>query len=184
VTAVADAYIGRFKALTTEEMTPEQHAATRLLLDGTRGSVPTPYRIWLSSPGLVAHLEGLGRYLLRESSLSPREAEIGILVTAFRCNCPFVLWAHTRAGRRVGLPDAVIDALVAGQPPELNDARERAVYDVARAVPEGAANDELYAHALAALGQQGVADLTGLIGYYTAVVSILSFHKVEPPAQA
>src|SRR6476620_4470061 len=94
-----------------DQLTPEQRAAQRTLLEGSRGSVPPPYRIWLSSPELVRQIEGLGRVLLRDSSLSARENEIAILTMARHLECAFVVAAHSRAARRAGLPEHVIDAL-------------------------------------------------------------------------
>jgi 4-carboxymuconolactone decarboxylase len=176
-----DLNLGRFSEIDREEMTPQQLAAQKLLLEGARGSVPPPYRIWLSSPELVSKLEGLGQYLLRGTSLTPRETEIGILCIARHLACEFVVAAHARAGARVGLEPHVIEALTTGEPPRLSSAREQAVYDVSRALPGGPPGDELYRRALDLLGQHGIADLTGLLGYYTSVAFILNFHDVPKP---
>lgn len=173
--------LGRFTEIEREKMTPQQEAALKQLLDGTRGSVPTPYKIWLSSPELVSHLEGLGTFLLRESSLTARENEIGILTMARHLECAFVVAAHSRVGKRVGLEDHVIEALAQNQTPNLTDAREKAVYEVARALPSGPPGDELYRRAVALLEQRGIAELTALLGYYTAVSFILNFHAVPVP---
>jgi 4-carboxymuconolactone decarboxylase len=173
--------LGRFSELAPEQMSPEQRAARQRLLEGARGSVPPPYRIWLHSPGLVQHLDGLGNFLLRGASLTPRENEIAILTVARQLKCPFVMAAHTRVGKRVGLEDPVIERLLDGKDPQLADPRERAVYDVATALPAGPPPEELYRRAIGALGEHGVAELTGLLGYYTSVSYILNFHDVPKP---
>jgi 4-carboxymuconolactone decarboxylase len=173
--------LGRFTEIEREQMSPQQEVALKQLLGGARGSVPTPYKIWLSSPELVRHLEGLGTFLLRESSLTARENEIAILTVARHLDCAFVVAAHSRVGKRVGLEDHVISALSQRHPPDLTDIREQVVYDVARALPAGPPDDELYQRAVVHLEQRGIADLTALLGYYTAVSYILNFHDVPVP---
>jgi 4-carboxymuconolactone decarboxylase len=173
--------LGRFTEIEREEMSAEQQSALELLLGGSRGSVPTPYKIWLSSPQLVRRLESLGTFLLRESALTARENEIAILTMASHLQCAFVVAAHSRVGKRVGLEDAVIEAIAQRRVPALTDAREQTVYDVARALPDGPPSDELYRRAVELLQQRGIADLTALLGYYTAVSFILNFHAVPVP---
>jgi 4-carboxymuconolactone decarboxylase len=173
--------LGRFHEPAPETMSPEQQSARAQLLEGGRGAVPPPYRIWLSSPGLVRQIEGLGQFLLRGSSLTSRENEIAILSAARRHNCAFVLAAHSKVAARVGLEPAVIDSLTRGARPTLSDAREQAVYDVATALELGPPPEDTYRRTLALLGQQGIAELTGLLGYYASVCYILNFHDVPKP---
>lgn len=171
--------LGRYREPAQDELTEDQQAAQRELLEG-RDRVPPPYRIWLNSPDMVRQIEGLGRYLLRQSSLTARENEIAILTIARHFNGAFVLSAHARAGQRAGLPGHVIEALREDRTPELNDAREQTVYDVAIALRSGPPAQPLYDRAIEQLGQRGIADLTGLLGYYTSVSLILNFHDVPP----
>jgi 4-carboxymuconolactone decarboxylase len=40
---------GRYTELPVEQMTPEQQAGYRLLVDGPRGRLPGPYRAWVGA---------------------------------------------------------------------------------------------------------------------------------------
>ena len=83
-------------------------------------------------------MEHIGTYLNKRGSLSPREVEIGILVIARHWDADYVRQAHIREGKRVGLSQETIDALVAGTDPKLTDPHERGVYEFANALANGA----------------------------------------------
>jgi len=38
--------LGRYAEIPVEQMTPEQQAGYRFLIDGPRGRLPGPYRVW------------------------------------------------------------------------------------------------------------------------------------------
>ena len=72
---------GRYTELSVEEMSPEQQAGYRLLVEGARGRLPGPYRVWVHNPKLVHALEPIGTHFTPDqSSLSEREREIAVLV--------------------------------------------------------------------------------------------------------
>src|SRR5262249_50891040 len=79
-------------------------------------------------------MEHIGTYLNKRSSLSPREVEIGILVIARHWGGDYVLQAHIREGKKQGLTQATIDAILAGADPKLEDPHERAVHGFATAL--------------------------------------------------
>ena len=44
---------GRYAEIPVEKMTAEQQAGYRFLVDGPRGRLPGPYRVWVHNPALV-----------------------------------------------------------------------------------------------------------------------------------
>src|SRR4029078_5947123 len=95
-----------------EELTEEQTAIFQRLVEG-RGRILGPYKIWIHSPAVADGMERLGTYLNKRSSLSSREVEMTLAMIARRCHSDYVIQAHLREGRRVGLTDAILDDLVA-----------------------------------------------------------------------
>jgi 4-carboxymuconolactone decarboxylase len=163
-------------------MSPAQKEAYAQMVDGPRGRLPMPYRMWLASAQLVKCLEPLGVHF-RNSSLTLRETEMVILVTGQAYGSPFELAAHRKLAASVGLEPAVIDALCAGETPPLTDEREKVVYETARALHQMAdIPDALYDRAIATLGHEVIADMTVLIGYYVAAAHVLKFYRVPLPA--
>ena len=52
---------GRYAEIPFDRMTPEQQAGYRFLVDGPRGRLPGPYKVWVHNPKLVHAAEPLGQ---------------------------------------------------------------------------------------------------------------------------
>jgi 4-carboxymuconolactone decarboxylase len=171
---------GRYAELPVDRMTPEQREGYRFLVDGPRGRLPGPYKVWVHNPKLVHAAAPLGQHFTPgQSSVSEREREIAVLVMTGTWHSAYPTAAHEKRGREVGLPAAAVEALVAGQPTSFADPREQVVYEMAtalaggRLVPQG-----LYDRAVGLLGHEGVTDVIVLMGYYTAVSLTMNFYAV------
>ena len=56
---------GRYAEIPIDQMTPEQRDGYRFLVDGPRGRLPGPYKVWVDNPKLVraaAPPAGAGRF--------------------------------------------------------------------------------------------------------------------------
>ena len=171
---------GRYTEIPYARMTPEQQEGYRFLVDGPRGRLPGPYKVWVHNPKLVHAAAPMGQHFMPgQSSLSEREREIAVVVTTSKWRSAYPTSAHEKRGKEVGLPHAAVEAIIAGLPTSFNDVREQVVYEVAmalateRLVPQG-----LYDRAVAALGHEGVTDVIVLMGYYTCVSLTMNFYAV------
>jgi len=175
--------MNRILEIPPERLTPEQTTVFNQLVAG-RGRILGPYKVWIHSPTLASGMEHIGTFLNKRGSLSPREVEIGILVIARHWDADYVRQAHIREGKRVGLSQETVDALVAGTDPKLTDPHERCVYDFAAALVAGAkVSDERFSEIEKVLGRNGVAEVLVLIGYYTSVALAMKVHEVPIPQQ-
>jgi 4-carboxymuconolactone decarboxylase len=171
---------GRYAELPADRMTPEQREGYRFLVEGPRGRLPGPYKIWVHNPKLLRAAAPLGEHFTPgRSSISEREREIAVLVITSRWHSAYPTAAHEKRGEEVGLPAAAVEAIVAGRPTSFPDAREQVVYEMAmaladaRLVPQG-----LYDRATRLLGHECVTDVIVLMGYYTAVSLTMNFYAV------
>jgi 4-carboxymuconolactone decarboxylase len=172
----------RIKDIPESELTPEQAKVFKDLVAG-RGRLLTPYRIWIHSPKLAAALETIGTFLNKKSSLSEREVELVICIIANHWQGEYVWTVHTRACVKLGIPQSVFDAIRAGRAPEIDDERERTVYDLTQiAMQPGAGSDEVYQRAERLLGRNGIAEVLALLGYYSSVAMAVKVHGVPAPA--
>jgi 4-carboxymuconolactone decarboxylase len=170
----------RILEVAPEQMSEAQKAGVEALLAG-RGRLLAPYKIWLHSPGLMRAMEQLGTFLNHHSSLTEREVELGICLVAQHWVGEYVFASHARRCLDLGFSPAVIEAIQGGREPELPDAREHAVYEVARmAARPGPGPDAAFDGAVAALGRDGLAEVICLLGYYSAVAIGMKLHRVPP----
>jgi len=173
----------RLLDISPDQLSAEQKAIFERLVAG-RGRILGPYRVWIHAPTVASGMEQIGTYLNKRSSLSEREVEMVIIMIARHWQGDYVQTAHVRMGRKVGLPDAVIDALVAGNDPQLSDPHEAAVHRFAAAmIASRKVPDAEFAEIEKVLGRAGIAEVLVLLGYYTSVAMAMKVHEVPiPPA--
>ena len=172
----------RFKEIPEHELSAEQAQVFKDLVAG-RGRLLAPYKIWIHSPRLAAALETIGTFLNKKGSLSEREVELTICIIANHWKGEYVWNSHMKACVRLGFPQAVLDAIRDGRDPSFDSERERAVYDLSRiAMAPGAGPDEVFDRAERVLGRNGIAEVLGLLGYYSSVSMGMKLHRVPVPA--
>jgi 4-carboxymuconolactone decarboxylase len=171
---------GRYPEIPVDRMTPEQKAGYDYLIDGPRGRLPGPYKVWVHNPKLVHAADPLGRHFTPgQYSLTEREREIAVVVITTHWNSDYPNSAHEKRGKEVGLPATAVEAIVSGLPAAFEEPREQVVYEVSmalannRIVPHG-----LHDRAVELLGHVGVSDMIVLMGYYTAVSLTMNFYAV------
>jgi len=171
---------GRYAELPVDEMTPEQQKGYRFLMDGPRGRLPGPYKVWVHNPKLVHAAAPLGQHFTPgQSSLTEREREIAVLVITSRWHSAYPTAAHEKRGKEVGLPAPLVEAIIAGLPASFSDPREQVVYEVAMALAGGRlVSQGLYDRAVKGLGHESITDIIVLMGYYTAVSLTMNFYAV------
>ena len=171
---------GRYAEIPVEKMTPEQQKGYRFLVDGPRGRLPGPYKVWVHNPKLVHAAAPLGNHFTPgQSSLSEREREIAVVVITSTWHSAYPAAAHEKRGKEVGLPAATVEAMAAGLPASFTDAREQVVYEIAMALAGGRlVSQGLYDRGVKTLGHEGITDVIVLMGYYTAVSLTMNFYAV------
>ncbi len=172
----------RLPDLTPDTMTPAQRAVADNASSGKRGRVPAPLRAWLHSPVFGDRAQSLGEFLRYDTSLGPALSELAILVTARFWTAQYEWYAHKKLALQAGVSPAVCDAIARRERPALPDAKAELVYEYAttmhaeRTVPQA-----LHDRAVALLGEAGVVELVGVLGYYTLVSMTLNGFDIGLP---
>ena len=165
----------RVRDLSREEMDDEQRRVADEAISGKRGRMPGPLRVWIHSPELGQHAQRLGAFLRYGTVLGPRLSELAILVTARVWTAQYEWFAHKREALKAGLEPEIIEAIATNQLPSFPDPAAQAVYDYAKALHETHnVSQELHDAAMTAIGERGVVELVGLLGYYTLVAMTLN----------
>ena len=174
--------MSRLPPLEPHEMTPEQRRVHDEIANGPRGGVRGPFRVLVRSPGLADHVQKAGAYLRYESALPGKLRELAILVVARYWGAGFEWAAHAPIAESEGLDPAVIEAVRVGAAPDFADPAEAAVHAFCMEVLTAhEAVDATYAAALDLLGDEGLVDLVGLMGYYCLISFTLNVFRIEPP---
>jgi 4-carboxymuconolactone decarboxylase len=177
--------MARMPDLDPAKLSPEQRKVYDAILAGPRGHVVGPLRVWLQSAELADRAQALGAFCRFGTSLPPRLSELAILVTGAHWRAAFEWHAHAPMGLKAGLDAAAIEAIRVGQKPGLTKSDEIAVYDFARELLETRkVSDATYARAVAALGQTGVVELVGILGYYGLISMTINAFEVPLPEGA
>lgn len=148
-----------------------------------QGTVSGPYGILLHSPELAHRVAVLGEYTRWNSVLTPRQTETAVLAVARELDAA-VMWAsHVKLGKDAGVPAATIDVIAATADLDTLEPEEAVIVRYVRelAGPGHRVSDATFEATRSLLGDQGVVDLTGLLGYYAIVGYTLNAFEVAPP---
>ena len=175
----------RMPPIPRERMTDAQRAAADELIAGPRKAVKGPFIPLLRSPELMARLQKVGEYLRFGSALPTCLSEFATLVVARQWTQAFEWGVHVPLAIAAGTDPATIAALRDGGRPETMSADEALVFDfVTELEAERSVSDARYAAAVAALGEHGVLDLLGLVGYFTTISMVLNVARTPADAPA
>jgi 4-carboxymuconolactone decarboxylase len=175
----------RFKPLTYDLMTPEQKTLTDHLLSGERRTMDGPFNGMLRSPEMGDLAQKLGAYLRFHSSVPRKLNELAIIITARHWNSQFEWYAHHRYALDAGVSPAIADAVAAGKRPASMQPDEEAVYSFCtELLTTKQVSDKTFDAAVKTLGERGVMDLIGVMGYYHFVSMVLNVDRYPLPEGA
>jgi 4-carboxymuconolactone decarboxylase len=164
-----------------ESMTEEQRAAAERLRAGPRKAVKGPFIPLLRSPELMNRLEKVGEYLRFQSALPRRLSEFATLLVARTWSQQFEWVTHVPLALAAGTSRETIDALREGCRPESMSEAEAKVHDfVCELLNTRGVAQTTYESVVAELGEQGVVDLTAIVGYFTSISMVLNVACTPP----
>ena len=163
-------------------MTPDEKRVYEEAAAGRRGHAPAPLTAWLKSPELARRAQKLGEFVRYETTLPPRLSELAILITARHWTSHYEWQAHKKEGLKAGIDPETIDAIARRRLPVFKTDEERVVYNVSTTLLEmHVIPDDLYRAAVRALGDRGIVELVGLLGYYALVSMTLNVFEIGLP---
>lgn len=146
------------------------------------GRLIGPFNGFLFSPEMTDSFLDWETAEQRSTTLSDRERQIVILATGAVWRCDYERYAHAAVAGKVGLSNAAIAALRAGDPaPDLNAKEVVAQRFTARLCENRQVDDAVYAEALEIFGYQGMTDMIQLAGHYMTISSLLNTFEVPVP---
>src|ERR1700722_15308276 len=175
----------RLPAIPAERLTPAQQALIESIRSGPRGQatqIRGPFAVFLHSPDFGQLAQQLGGYCRLKTRVPPRLSEFAILVTAKLWRGRKEWYAHVPHAERAGVTPQTIKALRAGRVPKPLPKDERAVYDFIKELyRRKRVGDKPYPRLPAFLGDDGMVEFVGILGYYVLISMSLNVFRMEPP---
>ncbi len=165
---------------TREGLSPAQRAAWERIAE-SRGRVVGPFAVLLHSPEVARRVAELGHVLRFDGVLPAADRELAILAVARALDCQFEWAAHAPLARKAGVRDEAIAAIRDRRAPAGLTADEAAIVGHASALLVAhRVADDAFGVLRARLGDQGLVELTALVGYYGMIACTLNAFAVEP----
>jgi 4-carboxymuconolactone decarboxylase len=171
----------RFPPIPEEKMTPAQKKVLDAVKAGPRGALNGPFIPLLRSPELDNRVQAVGEYLRFGSAIGRRLTEFTILITARHWTQNYEWATHYTIALKEGIKKDVADAIGDGRRPVGMTEDEEIVYEFCTELQQNkSVTDATFARAQKKFGDQGVIDMTGLVGYYTLLANILNVARTPP----
>ena len=174
----------RLPVLDMASLTREQQALVDAISSGPRGrfSNSGPFAVYLHAPGFGHLAQQLGGYVRLGTSVPPRLSELAILCTARFWQAQYEWVAHVAIAAKQGVKPATIRDLQAGRTPTSAPRDEMAIYAFVRELyATRRVSDATYKRVHKLLGDAGMVELAGILGYYAMVSMILNVFRMPVP---
>lgn len=141
-----------------------------------------PFAVWLHAPELGNVAQQVGAYCRYKTSLPPRLSEFAILSMARLWRAQYEWSAHAPIAEKAGVKPRTLADLRAGRYPKGAAADERAIYDFIMELNRTRrVSDRTYQRVHKLLGNTGMVELVGILGYYTLISMTLNVFNVPLP---
>jgi 4-carboxymuconolactone decarboxylase len=170
----------RIPTVTREKLPADQRAIYDAITQ-SRGHVTGPFPVLLNSPEAAHRVATLGHYLRYESTLKPMIRELAILTVAREFDCQYAWTSHDFLARQAGVRDEAIAALRDCKAPDGLTAEEAAIVQYGQElIRHHRISETTFEAALKQLGEQGITELTAMMGYYAMLGFALNAFDVQP----
>ena len=177
----------RLPAFALDNLSAEQHALVEAIKSGPRGRFQNegPFAVYLHAPGYGKLAQALGGYLRYHTSLPPRLKEFAILCTAQHWKAQYEWHAHAPMAANDGVKETTIRNLKAGRPAKSAAKDEMAIYEfVKQLYAKRRVSNAAYARVHKVIGDTGIVELVGILGYYALISMTLNAFRMPLPEGA
>ncbi len=146
------------------------------------GPLGGPYHAYVHVPRIFEAAQNM-RACFSPEPLSRREQQIVNVTVSRHWGARYPWYAQVRNALAMGIPQEVVDAINARQPPNLPDVREKTCYAVARELLETKGlSDESYAAAEKTMGLQSLVALVAATSSFSMTCLTANAFQIDPPA--
>jgi len=177
----------RLPALSLDSLAPEQQSLVDAIKSGPRGQFNNegPFAAFLHAPAYGVLAQKLGGHLRFNTSVPPRLSEFAILCTGQFWQAQYEWYAHAAIAAKQGVKEATIRDLKAGRTPKSAPRDEMAIYAFIKELyATRRVSNATYARVHKFLGDAGMVELVGILGYYVLISMTLDVFRMPLPEGA
>jgi 4-carboxymuconolactone decarboxylase len=157
---------------TREQASPEQQEVFDHIVS-TRGRMLRPYAAMLHRPDIARATADLGAVIRYASTLSDHDRELAIVTTAIERDCGFEWDSHHPLAKEAGVSEATLEAVRSGA--DVADERDARIVAYVRSLTRtGKVETATFDNAHALFAEEGVVELTSIVGYYTLLAMLMN----------
>ena len=171
--------MARLPSITSkDQVAPKDHA----IVDGivqSRGALQGPFTMFLHCPELAGRLAHLGAFVRFEGSLDMRVRVLAAMTVARELDAVYVWGAQTGGARRLGVPETTITAIREKHARGIPSEDAQIVEFTRELIRKHRVDDATFRALRTRLGDDGLIQLTGAIGYYSMLSMTVNACELE-----
>ena len=172
--------MSRIKDWELENLSNEQLDIYNEIVNGPRGDVVGPIKVWLNNPKFAKYAQKVGKYIRYESNLPTRLSELAIITTGRCWSSEFEWGHHAPLAEEAGIHIDNINKIADAKRPLFEKLDEQVVFDFSvECNLLKSVSDEIYDQAIDLLGQSSIIDLVGTCGYYNLISMTINTFKIS-----
>ena len=173
--------MARFQQITSREQVPPEGQAAFDAIVASRGGVTGPFTILMYSPEMAARTAHLGAYVRFEQNLPPVESHVAFIAAVREFDCRYEWGTWSLAAARLGVSKETIDLIGNRAPLESFSEKEGLIVRYTRElVSNHRVSQPVFDAMRQLLGDKGLVELTGAIGYFSLLACVLNGFEVDP----
>jgi 4-carboxymuconolactone decarboxylase len=138
-----------------------------------------PYNPWVRSPAFAASMVPFSQYVREDGILENRLVELAIITVGRVWAAEFEFGAHAPMAVKAGISKETVAAISRNETPTFEKKDEKAVFEFTKQLTQTCrVDDGTYQAAIDHIGEQGVVELIGLMGFYVMVCMTLNTFQV------
>lgn len=173
--------MARIPQITSKEAVPPDKRYVFDAIVASRGRVGGPFSILMHSPDTAERTAHLGAYLRYESTLPKTNRELAIITTAREFDCNYEWSAHATLALEAGVSEATVNAVAKRSDVDGLPEDDALIIRFGRELHrKHQISDATFQAAQQRFGEQGVVELTAIMGYYALLAYTLNTFEVQP----
>ena len=176
--------MARLSSITSKDQVAAKDRDTFDSIVASRGAVQGPFTMFLHSPEVAGRVADLGAYVRFEGSLDMRVRVLAAMTAAREFEAMYVWGAQTGGARRLGVPEATIDAIRDNHSRGVPSEDAEIVEFTRQLLTKHRVDEAIFKSMQKRFGNDELVQLTTAIGYYSLLAMTVNACELEPAAGA